>query len=206
MRVDDPELFGLISALIQLISTSYPNLYSNLCNLQLYLPRPQATLVARTLIEYGEESTIEQFVDDIESKLFDLIHAQDLSEVISSLLIRGPQKRRESIFNKLSPIFNDMIMNPYQWKILHTLLSVVSMRQKINLATIIVQSVSFPSKPPYLDILIIHALESVDMQSRIQLWHNNMALVHDPQLTRVPEYLARLEKRMLALRNEYTKM
>ena len=191
---NDMELISLISAVIQLISKSYPNLYSGLCNLQLFLSRPQTILVGRTLIEYGNKNTICRFQDEIESQILEIIKYPEPSELVSSLLMSGTRIRRNRIYKVLQPLFPSMIFHQFQWKILYTLLCTGTMEQKICITYEILKSLNYQNKLPHIDILLRHALESIDIRTRMIILKSNQSLTCDQQLPCVANYLLDLSR------------
>jgi hypothetical protein len=188
----DPELVGLICIMLRLLADS-PSEYQRLAALSVYLARPALSAIAVVLLEWGDPEVVGPFENDIIANVSGLLASADLAEIPSALLRFGTAAQRNAIVTQLAPRYTDLVQQAWTWKLVVTIMTVATMRQRIALMQVIVRVVNARVLHQFADEMVARALDGVDAKSRVDfLGDLRDVLGNRAQFPQVNEYVHKL--------------
>ena len=195
-REDDPEFFRLLCVIVRVISDA-PSEYERFACLGLYLQRPLAACIGRSVLECGHQKVVVRFQNEIVANLPALLFDGNLCEIVSGCLVRGPRMYRDRIIQELQTRYHEMLMDPLKLKVVGVVLSVGTLHQKAFCADAVARfMISMREMTRDIDELMVFALNALDVSSRGRLIQDFSLMIrittcHMPLLA---EYLMNIGK------------
>jgi hypothetical protein len=191
--VDDPELTNLTARLVRLIA-AMPAEYQPLLSLPMYLARPATAPVAVALLEIADPAVSHYFEMEIMANVSGLLSAPPLVELLTAFLARTTRECRGTVYQHLSSRFEEYTMSTWTWRLIYMMICVGTMPQRLCLARIVAGVVNKGFLSPYIDELLVHALDCVDAKTRIQLMGEVGPVAMEQNFPLYSDYLISLSK------------
>jgi hypothetical protein len=152
----DPELVGLVSIMLRLLADG-PSEYQLFAALSVYLARPALSGLAVVLLEWGDPKVVGPFENDVITIVGGLLASADLAEMPAALLRFGTAAQRNAIVAQLSPRYTDLVQPVWTWKLVVTVMTVATMKQRIALMQVIVRVVNAKVLHQFTDEMVHRA-------------------------------------------------
>jgi hypothetical protein len=192
---DDAVLPDLIDTVDRILD--FPETHRDckpLLSLRIYLDRPEKWKIAVKLLNILEMGAFTFFQEEIFNNLLIVLTKPDLVKILNASLINGTRIHRTAVIQVLLPKCGEIMECEWQWDLVKTMLSVGIMIQKIACARAVLKFVNLGIPRAYLDELVVHALDSVDAKTRIELLSQIERFIGNANFPTLTDYTRNLER------------